>query len=224
MDVDDWRVTVTLHGKGSASSLREVLHAHEVDEEVRGRLGNRVVVSDGDGVVFLYTNTRGAAREAERVVRELLLAHDLGAEFAIDRWHPVEERWEDERARLPRTEAERQAEHERLEADEIAESEELGAALWEVRVELGSHREAVSLAEHLAAESEALLPGWTCSVQRRWKYLLIGADTEDQAEEIADRLQRELPPGATIHVEPSGAIAWKVMGNNPFAVVGGLGA
>jgi hypothetical protein len=217
-------VTVTLRAAEGPGHLRKALDEYDVDEEVRDRLGKRIVVSEGDGVLFLYTQTREAAREAEQVVRDLLTEHGLEAEFAIDRWHPAEERWEDERVPMPRTEAEEEAERDRLEQDEIAESNELGAALWEVRVELDSLRDALALDERLSAESESLLPGWTCSVERRWKYVLIGADTEEQATEIAERIRNELPPGATIHVEPSGALAWRVIGNNPFAVVGGLGS
>lgn len=220
---EDWRATVTLHDKARMGRLRHALDEHEVGEEASDRLGGRVAVSEGVDCLFLYTDTREAAREAEGVVRQILLAHDLDADFALDRWHPIEERWENERVPLPRTDAERQAEHEHLEEDEIAESEKLGVALWEVRVELDSHHEAVALAERLQGESDALLPGWTCSVVRRWKYLLIGADTEDQANQIAEHLTGRLPAGATIHVEPSGGLAWQTTGRNPFVVFGGLG-
>lgn len=221
---DDWRVTVALREEADAERLRQALNEHEVEEEVRDRLGTRIAVGEGDGVVFLYTNAREAAREAERVVGEILLAQGLDADLAIDRWHPIEERWEDERVRLPATEAERHTEHERLEEDEIAESEQLGAALWEVRVELGTHHDAIALAERLQAGSEPLVPGWTFPVVRRWKYLLIGADNEDQANQIAQRLKGELPPRATIQVEPSGALVWQTIRGTPFAVFGGLGS
>jgi hypothetical protein len=218
---DDWRVTVTLAEGAQVGRLRQLLQEHEVETEVRERLGDRVVVGEGDGVVFLYTTTREAAREAERVVGEILSALGVDGDVAVDRWHPIEERWEDERVPLPTSGAERQVEHERLEQDEVAESERLGAALWEVRVELESHRDAVALAERLRAERDSLVPGWTFSVGRRWKYLLIGAGSEDQAHEIAERLEGMLPAGASIEVEPSGALARPTF--NPFAVFGGLG-
>jgi hypothetical protein len=220
---EDWRVTVTLHDEPNTGRLRHALHEYEAEEEAHDRLGGRLAVGEGDDSLFLYSDTRDAAREAERVVREILLAHGLDADFTIDRWHPVEERWENERVPLPRTGAEREAEHKQLEEDEIAESEKLGLALWEVRVELDSRHDAVALAERLQRESDALLPGWTCSVVRRWKYLVIGADTEDQANQIAQHLTGQLPPGATLHVEPSGELLWQATGRNPFAVFGGLG-
>jgi hypothetical protein len=215
---DDWRVTVSLHGEEHVGRLRQALHESGVVDEARERLGDRVVVGGGDelGVVFLYADTRDGAHEAERVVKEILAAHGLEADFSVHRWHPVEERWEDDDVPLPTTEAERAAEHERLEEDEIAESERLGGALWEVRIELESHRDASALAERLEADSY--------SVIRRWKYLLVGADSEDQANEIVERLRGELPPGATMHVEPSGTLVWATMGTSPFAVLGGLGS
>ena len=214
---------MTLREEADTGRLRHSLHELEAEEDARDLLGGRVVVSEGDDRLVLYADTREAAREAQRVVREILVDQGLAADFAIDRWHPIEERWEDEDVPLPRTDAEREAERDQLEEDEIAQSELLGAALWEVRVELDSHRDADALAERLQGESDALLPGWTCSIVRRWKYLVIGADTEDQANEIAQHLAGRLPAGATIHVGPSGGLVWAATGRNPFAVFGGLG-
>jgi hypothetical protein len=124
---------------------------------------------------------------------------------------------------MPATDAEHEAEHERLEADEIAESEDLGEALWEVRIELDSHRDAVELADRIESEADDLLAGYTVSVVRHWKYVLIGADDEDQANEIAAQVADELPDGAELKVEPSGALVWQAVKPSPFAVLGGLG-
>jgi len=35
-------------------------------------------------------------------------------------------------------------------------------------------------------------------------------------------LQRELPPDATIHVEPGSGLSWERRSNRVFAVMGGL--
>ena len=186
---EDWRVTVTLQDPAHAGTLRDALHDQDVEDDVRRRLGEHVVVSESDaGGLFLYTVTQDAAHEAERVVGELLAAQGLVAECRVDHWHPIEERWEEENVALPATEAQREAEEDRLEA-----------------------------------ERETILPGWTIAVERRWKYLIIGADNEEQAGEIVAHVQRELPAGATIHAEPSGSLAWQARGNNPFAYLGGLG-
>ena len=105
------------------------------------------------------------------------------------------------RTALPSTEAQHEAEHERLEQDEAVESEELGEALWEVRIEFDSHRDAVAMADRIESEADDLLSGYTVSVVRHWRYLLIGADNEDQAHEIAEAVRDELPPGAELKVE-----------------------
>ena len=201
---DDWRVTVTLRDDSDSERLQRLLAApgEEIEAQVRPRLGDRVAVSRDGPRVFLYADTSAHAHEAEQVAKGIVAARDLSAEFAVDCWHPLEERWEDEAAALPRTDAERQAELERRNEDELAESERLGVALWEVRVELGSHHDAIELARRLDAESDAVLPGWTISVVRRWRYLIIGADNEEQANELARRLGDIAPPGSTIPSSP----------------------
>jgi hypothetical protein len=57
---------------------------------------------------------------------------------------------------------------------------------------------------------------------RHWRYLLIGADNEDQAREIAETIRGELPAGAELKVEASGALVWQAVKPSPFAVLGGL--
>jgi hypothetical protein len=212
---EDWRVTVTLHEEGLAGLFLGWLHEHRVSDDVRERLGNRVAVGTGEGRVFLYADTPDAAGEAERVVRDVLAARELEAEIRIDRWHPLSERWEDESVPLPRTEAEREAEREFAKAEDTAESQETGAARWEVRVELQSHEDAQALAERLERDG---LP-----VVQRWTFLIVGANNEDEARSLAERLRGAVPGGATVHVEPGGGLVWQVLPRNPFAVFGGLG-
>jgi hypothetical protein len=222
---DDWRVTVTLPAEEHSGKLAASLAETSVEDDARAALGDRVVVGGGDdpGVVFLYTGSVEAAREAENVVRRLVAEHGVEAEYAIHRWHPEEERWEPAETALPATGAQHEAEHERLEEDETAESEQLGEALWEVRIEFDSHGDAVEMADRIESEADDLLAGYTVAVVRHWRYLLIGADNEDQAHEIAEAVRDELPPGAELKVEPSGALVWQTVKPSPFAVLGGLG-
>jgi hypothetical protein len=222
--LDDWRVSVTLPTEEHSGRVVASLAEAEVEKDVRAALGERVVVGGGDdpGVVFLYTGTREAAREAERLVRGIVAEHGIAAEYAIYRWHPEEERWEPDDVTLPTTEAAHEAERERLEEDEVEESEQLGEALWEVRIEFDSHRDAVEMADRIESEADELLAGYTISVVRHWRYLLIGADDEDQAHEIAEQIRGQLPAGAELKVEPSGALVWQSMKTSPFAVLGGL--
>ena len=109
---------------------------------------------------------RPPPREAERIAREVLAGHHFQAELAIDRWHPAEQAWEDPDVRMPRTAAERRAEHERLMAEETAESSAAEAAQWQVRAELPSHQEAVAQAARLRDEGRPVIRRWTFLVVR----------------------------------------------------------
>jgi hypothetical protein len=213
---DDFRVVVRLAEAGKNTHLVSALSEHEVEEDVRKRLGDRVAVSDDGDVVFLYSDTEDAGREAQRIVNDLMHAHGMDGEVELERWHHEEEEWEDAGVPMPSTPEEHQMEHERLEQEETAESEASGIAEWEVRIELASHHDAHALAQQLEQEGFA-------NIVRRWKYLLIGTNDQDDAEALAKRLQNELPRGATVHVESGSGLAWEVMPRNPFAVFGGLG-
>ncbi len=194
---DDWRVTVTFHEEAHAGRAQSSLHDHEAEDDVRRRLAHRVAVSADGPRVFLYAGTENAAREADRVVREVLAQHDLEADFALDRWHPIEEKWESADVAMPQTGDEREAEHQRLEQEETRESVTTGHAQFEVRVELPSHHDAVHLADRLQAEGRPVI--------RRWKYLVLGANDSDDAEALA-RLIRQEAPEAEVHSEELGPL------------------
>ena len=83
---------------------------------------------------------------------------------------------------------------------------ERGYAPWEVRVELDSHREARELADRLEAEGYG--------VERRFRYVIAGCATREDAEALAARLHGD--------VEPGGELVWETGSGNPFAVFGGL--
>jgi hypothetical protein len=208
---EDWRVTVTTSDEEQAGSLLDALREHSAEGDVRLRLGDRVAASAAGPQLFLYADTEAAARAAQSVVEDLLRED---AEFALDRWHEVEERWEDAGVPLPATDADKHLEHERLERDEAAESAATGVAQWEVRVELSSHADERELADRLKQE------GW--SVVSRWRYLIAGAANQDDALALAKELEETGPPGAEVHVEPGGGLAWQVVPSNPFAIFGGL--
>ncbi len=211
---DDWRVTVELPGEDEARELARWLHELEVEGSDRTRLGDRVAVSRDDSRLFLYADSEDPAREAARLV-QARLGHPSAGTVELTRWHPVEQRWEDADVPLPATQEEWEAERERQQDREAAESLSSGHAEWEVRVELPHHAATVDLADQLEAEG---LP-----VTRRFTFLLVGAVNEDEAHALAERLAEETPAGARIEVEPSGQMAWAVAPANPFAVFGGLG-
>lgn len=212
---DDWRITVDLDEEADASSLVYELEHTELAEGHRPRLGDRVAVSFDEGCVFLYADAEEVAREANVIVRETLGRLGMQADTRLTRWHPVEQRWEDPEVPLPQTEAEWQAEHERLQAREAAESQATGEAAWEVRVELPDHEATIRLANRLEADGTPVV--------RRWTYLLVGAANEDEAHELAARIQELAPRDGRVQVEAGGRMAWEVAPQNPFVIFGGLG-
>ena len=42
-------------------------------------------------------------------------------------------------------------------------------------------------------------------MRRHWKYLLVGAPTEERATELAERISAEAPEGSQVHVGTAGA-------------------
>ena len=195
-DSTDWRVTISLSGQADVEQARQSFSEKEVEQDVRGRLGRNIVVGAGDSQIYLYAGTELAAREAERTAREVLGQLGIEAEFALHRWHPIEEEWQSPDVAMPQTEAERQAEHQRLEAAETVESLDFGSAQFQARAELPSHRDAVALADKLQAEGYPVV--------RRWKFLIVGANDDDDARALAEHIRQEAPAGAEVIAEPAG--------------------
>ena len=186
---EEWRVEVDLEDQQHGLTLSERLRSLDLDDEARERLGDRVVVSRDGPRMFLYAASGEQAREAERVARDLAAAEGLSAQTALTRWHPDEEAWKDPSVPLPSTDEERAAEEQR---HEIAEAR-AGQHEWEVRVDLPSLRETLDLVRRVGDEGLA--------VHRRWRHLLVGAATENQASELADRIRSQAPAEAQVQVE-----------------------
>ncbi len=214
---DDFRVMIEFEEEVHGLRFGRLLGERDFEQEVHNLLEEGVVVTRDGRRVFLYTATQRQAEAAEKVARELIAQDDMKAEVSpIMRWHPVAEEWEDASVPLPQTETEVQAEHERWEDRQEQEAAASGYADWEVRVDLASHRDAVAFAEQL--EAEGIKP-----ITRRWKYVLIGTATDDDARALAERLQAEAPRGATVKAEPSATIEYELTSRNPFAIFGGFG-
>jgi hypothetical protein len=189
---DEWRVEVDLDDEEHGFTFAERMRGLDLDEEARKRLGGTVTVTRDGPLLFLYATSEGAAREAERVARELLEAEDVTGNVSVTRWHPDAEEWVDASVPLPQTEEQREAERRRHEAAEVAEAAEEGEWDYEVHVDPPGHREAVELEEELRAEG---LP-----VSRRWKHLSIGAPTDERAEEIATKVRSTAPEGTEVTI------------------------
>lgn len=212
---DDWRLTVDFDDEGDGTQLVEWLSALRFEADERDRMGGRVVVSRDGPRVFLYADTEADARDAEGLVRSHVSSERLQARVELERWHPVEQDWKNAALPLPQTDEELQAEHDRQQAREAAESREHGHAEWEVRVSFPDRDATAALADRL--ESEGI------PVIRRSTFVLAGAANRDEAEALAERLRGEVPEGARVEVEPGGGMVWEVTPRNPFAVFGGLG-
>jgi hypothetical protein len=190
---DEFRVEVELDDAEGGYSLGERLQALDLDDAARERLGEGVMVTRDGSRLFLYAASESEAREAERTIRELVEAEELTADIAVTRWHEIEEAWKDGSLPLPATSAEEQAERAVLEATETREAELEGRYDWEVVVQLPSRSLAIDTAQRLTEDG---MP-----VRRRWRYIAVGAPTEDRARELVERLRSELPDDAEIRVE-----------------------
>ena len=215
---DDWRIRIELPDEEGARGLLERLglarrDAEELADELRE---HRLAVSRDDDMVFVYAASGMQAEQASRIVEDELGEGGWEAKRLVtERWLRDEERWADEpaaqravHAREPGEAVPGDREGPRrqptpLEDDLLAR----GYAPWEVRVEYDSHDEAARNGDELEREGYRVV--------RRYKYLIVGAETEDDARALARRLHGE--------VEPGGELVWEATPGNPFAIFGGLG-
>jgi hypothetical protein len=212
---DDWRLQVDLDDLRHASPLVERLDARELEHDLSGAFHDRVVVSRDDARVFLYAGTRDQIEAARELVVSLAKDHDWKLSTELKRWHPVAEEWEDPDRPLPQDEAAKAAERGQLMTAERRQTEQRGYPEFEVRVDLPSRHDALRFAERLRDEDSPVV--------RRWKFLLVGAEDEDQANSLAARIRDEAPFGSHVSVEGTWRAAYAERLPNPFAVLGGLG-
>jgi hypothetical protein len=190
---EEYRVEVELEDPEHGYSTEERIRALDLDDDARERLGSKVMVTRDESRIFLYAASEEGAREAERVVRELVASDELTADIRVTRWHPLAEVWKDASIPLPASSEEEQSELETREATEVREAEIEGEYDWHVVVHSPGRGEAIDLATRLTAEG---LP-----VRRRWRYVTVGVLTEGHAEELAARLRSELPDDADVRIE-----------------------
>ena len=101
---DDYRIKVEFEDEGKILHFGRSLHEREFEQELREQLGDGVIVTRDGSEVFLYASTPEQAHAAEAAVREVLEHQDAEADVSpVERWHPVEERWEDASVPLPQT-------------------------------------------------------------------------------------------------------------------------
>ncbi len=213
---DDWRLQIDLDDEGTAGGVADHMRSAELEHELSTEHDKRVIVSHEGSTIYLYAGEREQLDLAQEAIQKHLDAKGWKGEFDLRHWHAVAEDWEAADAPEPRTEAERQAERERLmKAEDEETAAHGGVAEFEVRVEFPSHGEAHEFAEKLKAEGFEPVS--------RWHYLVVGAPDEDAANELADRIRAEAPADAKVTAEGSLAAAWRERPVNPFFWLGGLG-
>lgn len=92
---EEWRAEVELREAGHELSLGEKLRTLDLDDEARERLGGSVIVTRDGSRMFLYAASEQAAREAGRVISELVADEGLEADVAVRRWDSGDHAWED---------------------------------------------------------------------------------------------------------------------------------
>ncbi|MGA9370260.1 MAG: hypothetical protein WBV53_00265 [Solirubrobacterales bacterium] len=189
---DEWRVEVALDEEHNGATLGEALHHLQLDNEARKLLGGSVIVTRDGRFLFIYAWHEESAQEAERVVKNLMQDEKLVGEVRLMRWHPVAEEWKDASEPLPDDEAALAEEMREHELEGSREAKRYGEYPWEVVVDLPHIRDTVPLARKLREED---LP-----VKRHFRYLLVGAATEDDAIELGKRLEGEVPEGSHVGV------------------------
>jgi hypothetical protein len=213
---DDWRLRIDLHDSGHARGLTRALEEHERESGDSGSIHDRVIVSHDGGEVFCYTGTREQADDVRNTIEQIAAEHDWQPDFELMHWHPTADQWEDADKPLPETDAQRAAERRERMASEDADSAAEGYPEFEVRVQCNSRHEASELVHTLEQEG---IPA-----MHRSNAVLVGANDEDSANQLAERLRGEAPPGCKVTVEGNlravydGRPFWR-----QFAIFGGLG-
>jgi hypothetical protein len=204
--MEDWRVKVDLHEEELGPVFIRWLRENSLEDELADRLRGRVVVSHDEDKYFLYANAREQADAANEVVEKFLAEHQVHADVEVQRWHDIEEEWEEASVPLPQSDEEIEAEHQRRVELERKESAEDGMDEWEVQITLPDHKSTKALADKLEGEG--------VKVSRRWRHLIIPAPSEEDGQELADRIRDEAPPEAQIAVAGSYG---EVIANRPYS-------
>lgn len=85
--------------------------------------------------------------------------------------------------------------HEQQQQEERQRSAETGIAQWQVRVEPRTHHDTVALAQRLSAEGQ--------SISKGWKFVVVGANCQDDAHRLAETIRMYTTTDAKIHVRPN---------------------
>ena len=187
---DEWRVEVELEDEGHHEGLGKRISDMRLDDEAEKLLGGSVIVTRDGPHLFLYAWHEQGAREAERVIRDLIQQDGLSAEVELKRWHPGADEWRPADEPVPTEGPALDAEVEAHEERARKEQERTGHYDWEAILELPSLKEAHAFEHELEGKG---LP-----VRRRFKYLLVGSPSEEEARALATELDDLAPEGTAV--------------------------
>jgi hypothetical protein len=190
---DDWRLRIELDEEAAGGLLERLGLVRSGARNLEHELTHERFAVTLDGrKMFVYADSSLQLEKARAAIdAEAAQLGTVPDSIVTEHWLADEDRWDDEPA--PET----------VEAETLAE----GYAPWEVRIPCASHKEAHELAEQLEAEGYGVV--------RRWRFVIAGTSTREEAEELAEKLHGE--------AEPGGELVWEVSPGNPFAFFGGLG-
>jgi hypothetical protein len=190
---DDWRLRIELGDEGARGLLGTLGFVDtDADELAKELKQQRLAVTRDEETVFVYASSQAQLESARSLIDARLATLEHQPKRVVtEHWLDDEDRWDDE----PVTGT--------VDEEEAA----AGYAPWEVRVNCKSHQEARELADRLEGEGYGVL--------RRWKYVIVGAGSREEAETLAARLHGE--------VEPGGDLVYETVPQNPFWILGGLG-
>lgn len=158
--------------------------------------------------VRVYMDSREDAEAGGQIGHEVAGARGLAADVTVECWHPREERWDAAPISQDDLAEEERVSHEHEQQRQRRRSAETGIAQWQVRAELGTHDGTVALAQRLSAEGH--------SIDRGWKFVVAGADSEDDAHRLADKIRMYTAADAKIHVRPNIPVSPVIGWPGPF--------
>ena len=211
---DDWRVQVDFVDEGVVDALHDRLDAEGLEHDLSRTFHDRVVVTRNGTRIFLYAGGREQAEKAQALVERLARDQQEEIKVSFDRWHHEAEEWRPADEPLPADGDAKAAEHAERVARERRETAESGSPEYEVRIDLPSHGDAKDLVDRLSVEGLRSV--------HRWRYVLLGAADEDTANELAERVRGEVPPGSKVVVEGTWREAYAERPHSPFSFLGGL--
>jgi len=192
-----WRVSIDLSGCQGAGRRPG---SSVVAGDLRSHFGDQVRVSSGKTHVYLYSAAADVARQAAEVAGDILARYQLTADLRLEYWDLPGERWKEAAAGLPDdADCGPNADREALNEQQRQRSARTGLAGWQVRVQMPTHAEVKALSQRLASE------GWPVLLRR--KYLVAGADCEEDAEALAVEIQGYSSAAAAISVQRT-VFAW----------------